>query len=74
MRISNNSCCETAHLHQEGEKRVSPKPLFEFTHFPKIAHMSLRLFFFLNQALNMHPDSHVGNQQHSTMTVYSIIG
>ena len=44
------------------------------THFTKIAHMSLHLFFFLNQALNMHLDSHVGNLQHSKMTVYSIIG
>lgn len=44
------------------------------THFPKIAHMSLHVFFFLNQALNMHPDSHVGNLQHRKMTVYSIIG
>lgn len=44
------------------------------THFPKIAHMSLHPFFFLNQALNMHPDSHVGNLQHSNMAVYSIIG
>lgn len=44
------------------------------THFPKIADMSLHLFFFLNQALNMNLDSHVGNLQHSKMTVYSIIG
>lgn len=44
------------------------------THFPTIAHMSPHLFFFLNQALNMHPDSHAGDLQHSKMTVYSIIG
>lgn len=44
------------------------------THFPKIAHMSLHPFFSLNQALNMHPDSHAGNLQHSNMAGCSIIG
>lgn len=44
------------------------------THFPKIAHMSLHLFFFLNQALNTHPDSHGGYPQHSKMAVCSVTG
>lgn len=41
------------------------------THFPKIARMSLHLLFFLNRALTLHPDSHVGTAPYRQMTVFN---